>query len=217
MHVGHTLPVIAQAFIFIAIVEVEMVTLTSLIGSSVLGAWLGAGVVARWPRRHIQIGMGIALLLAGLTFVMANLGYAPVGGESVGLTGIGLAVASVGFFILGALMTLGIGMYAPAMIVVSLMGMNPVVAFPIMMGSSAFLMPVASLRFLEANAYRHLPALGLALGGLPAVLIAAFLVRSLPLTTLRWLVVVVVTYAAVAMLRSAWRERKRPLPAAEAT
>ena len=217
MHVGHTLPVIAQAFIFIAIVEVEMATLTSLIGSSVLGAWLGAGVVARWPRRYIQIGMGIALLLAGLTFVMANLGYAPVGGESVGLTGIGLGVASVGFFILGALMTLGIGMYAPAMIVVSLMGMNPVVAFPIMMGSSAFLMPVASLRFLKADAYRHLPALGLALGGLPAVLIAAFLVRSLPLTTLRWLVVVVVTYAAVAMLRSAWSERKRPPSPANAT
>lgn len=126
-------------------------------------------------------------------------------------------MASVSFFILGALMTLGIGMYAPAMIVISLMGMNPLVAFPIMMGSSAFLMPVASIRFLKANAYRHPPALGLALGGLPAVLIAAFLVRSLPLTTLRWLVVVVVTYAAVAMLRSAWRERKRPLPAAGAT
>ena len=217
MHVGHTLPVIAQAFIFIAIVEVEMTTLASLIGSSVLGAWLGAGVVARWPRRHIQIGMGVALLLAGLTFVMANLGYAPLGGEAVGLTGIGLGVASVSFFILGALMTLGIGMYAPAMIVISLMGMNPVVAFPIMMGSSAFLMPVASIRFLKANAYKHLPSLGLALGGLPAVLIAAFLVRSLPLTTLRWLVVVVVTYAAVAMLRSAWRERRRPLSPAEAT
>ncbi len=216
MHVGHTLPVVAQAFIFIAIVEVDMTTLTSLIGSSVLGAWLGAGFVARWPRQRIQIGMGIALLLAGLTFVMANLGYAPVGGESTGLAGIALAVAAVSFFILGALMTLGIGMYAPAMIVISLMGMSPVVAFPIMMGSSAFLMPVASVRFLKANAYRHLPALGLVLGGLPAVLIAAFLVRSLPLTTLRWLVVVVVTYAAVAMLRSAWLEREGPVSAAEA-
>ena len=212
MHVGHTLPVVVQAFIFIAIIEVDMVTLTTLVGGSVLGAWLGAGVVARWPRRRIQIGMGIALLLAGATFVMANLGYAPVGGESIGLAGVALGVGTISFFILGALMTLGIGMYAPAMIVISLLGMNPVVAFPIMMGSSAFLMPVASVRFLKANAYKHRPALGLALGGVPAVLIAAFLVRSLPLTTMRWLVVVVVTYAALAMLRSAWVERLVPVP-----
>ena len=211
MHVGHTVPVIVQAFIFIAIIEVDMATLTTLIGASVLGAWLGAGVVARWPRRRIQIGMGIALLLAGATFVMANLGLAPVGGESIGLAGVVLVVGIVGNFILGALMTLGIGMYAPSMIMISLLGMNPVVAFPIMMGSSAFLMPVASVRFLKANAYKHRPALGLALGGVPAVLIAAFIVRSLPLTTMRWLVVIVVTYAALAMLRSAWVERLVPV------
>ena len=206
MHVGHTLPVIVQAFIFIAIIEVDMVTLASMIGGSVVGAWLGAGVVASWPRRNIQIGMGAALLIAAVAFVAANLGYAPVGGEAVGLRGVGLGVAVTTSFILGALMTLGIGMYAPSMIVISLLGMNPAVAFPIMMGSSAFLMPVASVRFLRADAYSLRPALGLALGGLPAVLIAAFIVKSLPLTTMRWLVVVVVSYAAVAMLRTAYLE-----------
>jgi uncharacterized membrane protein YfcA len=87
--------------------------------------------------------------------------------------------------------------------------MNPVVAFPIMMGSCAFLMPAAGIRFLRAGAYSLRPALGLAIGGLPAVFIAAFLVRSLPLTTLRWLVVVVVTYAALTMLRTAYLERTR--------
>ena len=213
MHVGHTLAVIAQAFIFVAIIEVDMVTLVTLIVASVLGAWLGSGVVARWPRRRIQVGMGVALLAAGGTFVMANLGLAPVGGEAIGLSGAALGAGIVGTFILGALMTLGIGMYAPAMILVSVLGMNPVVAFPIMMGSCAFLMPVASVRFLKAGAYSLRPALGLALGGVPAVLLAAFLVKSLPLTTMRWLVVIVVTYAAVAMLRSAWLERSAvPVP-----
>ena len=207
LHVGHTLPVITQAFIFIAIIEVDMVTLTTLIGAAVLGAWLGAGVVAHLPRRSIQVGMGIALLLAGGTFVMANLGFAPVGGESIGLAGGALSIGTVSFFILGALHTLGIGMYAPSMIVISVLGMNPAVAFPIMMGSAAFLMPVASVRFLKASAYKHRPALGLVLGGVPAVIVAAFIVGSLPLTTMRWLVVVVVTYAALAMLRSAWVER----------
>lgn len=207
MHVGHTPPVIVQAFIFIAIIEVDLMTLSVMIGASVVGAWLGAGVVAGWPRRNIQIGMGVALLLAGASFVAANLGYAPVGGEDLGLSGVALGVAATGSFILGALMTLGIGMYAPSMIMISLLGMNPAVAFPIMMGSSAFLMPVAALRFLKAGAYSVRPALGLSLGGLPAVMIAAFIVRSLSLTTMRWLVVVVVSYAAVAMLRSVYLER----------
>jgi uncharacterized membrane protein YfcA len=207
LNVGHTPPVIAQAFIFVAIVQVEMVTLVSLIVASVVGAWLGAGVVARLPRRAIQIGMGVALFAAAATFVAANLGLAPVGGEALGLSGWTLGVALVANLVLGALMTLGIGMYAPSMIVVSLLGMNPLVAFPIMMGSCAFLMPAAGIRFLRAGAYSPRPSLGLAIGGIPAVLIAAFLVRSLPLTTLRWLVVAVVTYAAVTMLRSAWRER----------
>lgn len=209
LNVGHTPAVLAEAFIFIAIVQVDMLTLTSMIGASVLGAWFGAGVVAGLPRRAIQIGMGGALLVAAALFVAANLGYAPVGGEAVGLRGAALGVALGANLVLGALMTLGIGMYAPSMIVVSILGMNPVVAFPIMMGSCAFLMPAASVRFLRAGAYSLRPALGLAIGGVPAVLIAAFIVRSLPLTTLRWLVVGVVTYAAVTMLRSAYLERGR--------
>ena len=203
LNVGHTPAVIVQAFIFMSIIEVEIVTLTALIGASVAGAWLGAGVVASWPRRKIQIGMGAALLVAALLMLMTQFDLFPVGGEALGLDGTLLVVAVVGNFILGALMTLGIGMYAPSMIMISLLGMNPAVAFPIMMGSCAFLMPVGSIRFLRADAYALRPALGLVLGGIPAVLIAAFIVGSLPIDYVRWLVVVVVTYTAISMLRSA--------------
>ena len=203
LNVGHTPAVIVQAFIFMSIIEVEIVTLTVLIGASVAGAWLGAGVVASWPRRRIQIGMGVALLVAALLMMMTQFDLFPVGGEALGLAGTLLVVAVVGNFILGALMTLGIGMYAPSMIMISLLGMNPTAAFPIMMGSCAFLMPVGSIRFLRADAYALRPALGLVLGGIPAVLVAAFIVGSLPIDYVRWLVVVVVTYTAISMLRSA--------------
>ena len=208
MMVGHTPPVVIQAFIFIAIISVESLTLFVLIAAAVLGAWLGAGVVARLPRYRIQIGMGIALLIAAATFVMAIFEITAVGGEAAGLSGGRLALAAACLFVLGALMTIGIGMYAPTMIVVSLMGLNPAVAFPIMMGASAFLMPVAGVRFLKAGRYGLRAALGLAIGGMPAVLLAAFIVRSLPLNAMRWLVVAVVLYAAVLMLRSAARERR---------
>lgn len=208
LNVGHTPPVIAQAFIFITLVQVDPLTLAAWIGASVLGAWLGAGVVARLPRRRVQIGMGIALLLAAGFFLMAIYELFPLGGDARGLSGVRLAIASSGSFALGALMTIGIGNYAPSMVMVSLLGMNPTTAFPIMMGSAAFLMPVASLRFLSANRYSLSAALGLALGGVPAVLIAAFIVKTLPLQAMRWLVVLVVLYTAAMMLRSAWSERR---------
>ena len=207
MHIGHSPPVIVQAFIFIAIVQVDIVTLVAMIGAAVAGAWLGAGVVARMPRRAIQIGMGIALLVAAASFVLSIFGFFPAGGAALGLSGVYLAVAAGVSFVLGALMTIGVGMYAPSMIMVSLFGMNPVAAFPIMMGASAFLMPVASIRFLGAKRYDLSAAAGLALGGIPAVLIAAFIVKSLPLNAMRWLVVAVVLYAATAMLRSAFVEQ----------
>ena len=205
LNVGHALPTVAEALVFIAIVNVGMATLVCLIAASVAGAWLGAGVVASWPRRKVQIGMGAALLAAAVLFALTNLKLLPGGGDALSLEGWRFAAGLVGNFALGALMTLGIGLYAPCMILVSLLGMNPIAAFPIMMGSCAFLMPVGSLRFIERGSYSPRTALGLAVGGVPGVLIAAFIVKSLPLTALRWGVVVVVLYAAGAMLRSARR------------
>jgi uncharacterized membrane protein YfcA len=207
MNVGHTLPTITQAFIYTTIVPVESTTLIALIVASVVGSWLGAGVVARWPRRTIQLGMGFALTVAALLFALKSLDEmrgTPMipGGEAIGLHGTLLGVAIVGNFLLGALMTLGIGLYAPCMIMISLLGMNPTAAFPIMMGSCAFLMPIASARFIKEKSWDPKAALGLMLGGIPAVLIAAFIVKSLPLTWVRWLVVFVVLYAAQGLVRA---------------
>jgi uncharacterized membrane protein YfcA len=207
LNVGHAIPVLAQAFIYIAIIDVDFATLSTLIAAAVLGAWLGAGVVAHWSRRRIQIGMGLALLVAAALFIATNLQLFPGGGVALGLHGGSLAAAFAGNFVLGSLMTLGIGLYAPSLIMISLLGMDPKAAFPIMMGSCAFLMPVASIRFIRSGAYELRPALGLALAGLPAVLIAAYIVRSLPLTAVRWLVIVVVLYTSATMLAAARRRQ----------
>jgi len=207
LNVGHTLPTVVEALAFIAIVGVDPMTLATLIAAAVLGAWLGAGLVARWPRRYVQIGMGGALLVAAVLFGMKNLNILGESGNAFGLTGSALALAAVINFCLGALMTIGIGLYAPAMIMVGLMGMDPKAAFPIMMGSCAFLMPAASLRFMKFDAYALKAAIGLTLGGIPGVLIAAYIVKSMPIQYVRWLVIVVVLYAAYTMLRSALDER----------
>jgi uncharacterized membrane protein YfcA len=212
LNVGHTLPTIVEAAIYITIISVAPLTLIALIAAAVAGGWFGAGVVARLPRRYVQIGMGIALLAAAALFVASNLrgSYFGLTGDALGLTGIRLVIGVVVSLCLGALMTIGIGLYAPCMIMVSLLGMDPKAAFPIMMGSCAFLMPVASLRFIRYGAFSMRAALGLTLGGIPGVLIAAYIVKALPLVAVRWLVVVVVLYAAIAMLRSAKQRASMP-------
>jgi uncharacterized membrane protein YfcA len=210
LNVGHTLPTVAQAFIYTAVIPVDVLTLFSMIAAAVLGAWLGAGIVCRWSKRKVQIGMGFALLAAAVFFTMRNLGLFPAGSDAIGVSGILLVVAIAGNFMLGALMSLGIGLYAPCMILVSLLGMSERTAFPIMMGSCAFLMPVGSMKFIREQAYSRRAALGLAIGGLPGVLIAAYIVRQLSLDTVRWLVIVVVLYTAITMLVSAASEREPP-------
>jgi uncharacterized membrane protein YfcA len=205
LNVGHALPSVVQALVFIAIVQVETRTLVVMIGAAVAGAWLGSGVVAGWTRRRVQTRMGLALLVAVGLMVRQMLRGTPAGAEARALDGALLVAGATGNFVLGALMTLGVGLYAPCMILVTLLGLDAKAAFPIMMGSCAFLMPVAGLRFAGRRAYAPRMALGLTLGGMPAVLVAAYLVTSLPLEAVRVLVVVVATYTALTMLRDGTR------------
>src|SRR5690242_13559985 len=121
LNVGHALPVLTEALIFIAAIVVDPRLLIAMIGASILGAWLGAGVVARMPRRAIQVGMGSALAVAAALFVAANLRWMPAGGSATAFFGTRFVVAVAGNFVLGALMTLGIGLYAPCLIMLSLL------------------------------------------------------------------------------------------------
>jgi uncharacterized membrane protein YfcA len=209
MNVGHTLPVVAQAFIFMTVVEVDPALLVLSIIAAVIGGWLGAGIVSGLPRRLIQAGMGIALLLAALFMMMGQFGLLPAGGSDLGLSTTQLIIVVVMNFIFGALGTLGIGSYTPTLVLFSTLGMDPRAAFPVMMGAGAFSMIVAGIRFLDKRSYDQPAALGLMAGGVPAVLLAAFAVKSLSLDAIRWLVVVVIVYTAVSMLRSASTERRR--------
>lgn len=205
LNVGHCLPTVAQALIFINLVRVDPVLLVACIAAAVAGAVIGAPIVLRLPTRSVQLVVAVALLIASGLYAATNLGLMPGGGDALSLAP-GFAVfAVVAHFVLGALMAFGIGLYAPSLVLLSLLGLNPTAAFPIMMGACAFLMPVSGLRFMRTERIDLRVVLGMALGGIPAVLLAAFVIKSLPLQALRWGVVVVVLYSATLLLRSALR------------
>jgi hypothetical protein len=207
MNVANTLPVLIQAIIFIQVIQVEPITLLVMFATATAGAILGAGIVSKLSENKIRFTISIALLVTA-SFMFANKMHWIHGeGVAIGLHGWKLVVAGAINFILGAMMTAGVGLYAPCMALVFLLGMSPQVAFPIMMGSCAFLMPPASFKFIKSGAYNKKAALGMAIPSIIAVLIAAFIVKTLPLDTLRWIVLVVILYTSITMFWSAIKNK----------
>jgi len=212
LNIGLNTAALLEMVIMVTAIVIDPVLLMATILSAALGAWLGAGVVSRMPRPAIQLAMGVALLIAGCVFAATNLHLMPGGGTAMTLTGWRFVVAVGVNFVLGALMSVGIGLYAPCMIVVTLLGLHPLAAFPIMMGSCGLVQPAAGLQFFRSGRFGFGTSIALTIGSIPGVLLAAFVVKSLPLSALRWLVVLVVVYAACTMLRSFWtRPEMRPV------
>lgn len=203
LNVSCTLPIVLQAFVFMSVIEVEIITLISMLFAATVGAYLGAGIVAHMDERKIQGIMGVALIITAFLMLAGQMNWMPLGGEAIALRGTKLFIAIVGNFILGSLMTVGVGLYAPCMALVYMLGLSPKVAFPIMMGSCAFLMPVASVKFIKEKAYNRKAAIGITAGGIVGVLVAAFIVKSLPINILTWVVIGVVTITGISMIRSA--------------
>ncbi|HEK85836.1 MAG: TSUP family transporter [Candidatus Saccharicenans sp.] len=209
MNVGNTIPTVVQAFIFMTMVDVKPLTLVSMAIAAPIGAILGAGVVARMPRYKIQLGMGFGLLIIAFIIFAGLVNWFPSGGEAIGLTGWKLVVAVVMSFIFGALQTIGVGFYAPCMATVYMLGMNPRTAFPIMMTATAMLMSAGSARFVKEKAYDPKAAIGLTISGIFGVIVAAYIIKSLPLTALKWVVMAVVLYTSVWMFISSASGRKQ--------
>ena len=207
MNIANTIPVLIQALIFMRIIEVDSFTLVCMITTATLGAVIGARIVSALSEQRIRLIMSIALLITAGFMFATKMNWIQGQGNDIGLQGWKLFLAASINFVLGAMMTAGVGLYAPCMAMVFLLGLSPLVAFPIMMGSCAFLMPAASYKFIRSLAYHRKAALGMALPSIVAVFIAAFIVKSLPLDTLRWVVIIIVLYTSAAMFWGVIRQR----------
>jgi len=210
MLVGLTPPSMMQAVIFLILlgVLVDPVLLVGSVIALLMGGLLGAPLVARARVWVVQLVVGIALILAAIAYLMTNLELFPGGGTASGLPPLLMIVAIAANFGFGILLNFGVGNYAPTLVMLSLMGMDPRLCFPIMAGGAALTGAGASIRHIQMGEIDMRIVMGLAIGGIPAVLVAAFLVKEMSLETLRWLVIVVVLYAAAVMIRSAIKGRR---------
>lgn len=206
MNVGNTFATVAQAFIFMKAVPVDPVTLVSMSVAAPAGAILGAGIVVKMSRRRIRLGMGIGLMVVSLFILTGLLGLLPLGGNAIGLTGWKLMSVIVMSFIFGALQTIGVGFYAPCMAMVFTFGMDPKTAFPIMMTATAMLMAAGAYRFIRERVYDRKVSLALTVSGVLGVFLAAYVVKSLPIEVIKWLVCGVVFYTSITMFISAKKE-----------
>lgn len=207
LNVGASVPVVIEAFIFISSIEVDLLTLSTMILAATIGAYFGAGVIAKMNEKSIQFIMGFALIITGLLMLAGETGLMPVGGNAVGLTGIKLSIGIFGNLILGALMTAGVGLYAPCMAMVYLLGMSAKAAFPIMMGSCAFLTPVATQKFVKEGAYDRKAAIAICLCGAVGVIIATQIVKNLDVAILTKIVIGIVLVTGVTMIRSGFKNK----------
>jgi len=207
MLAGYILPSLLQGIIFMALlgVRIDPWLILSCVIAMVIGGLFSPPLAARSPVRLIQAIVGVALLVAAFFYTLSNLGLMPAGGDATSLPLGKAAIAVAAHFVFGLLLAFGVGNYAPTLALLSLMGMDPRLAFPIMASAAGFSGAAAAARCMNLMKLDLRLALGLALGAIPAVLVAAFLVKEMPLTTLRWLVVLVVSYAGITLLLAASR------------
>jgi uncharacterized membrane protein YfcA len=212
MVAGLTLPVMVESIIFLRLlgVFVDPVLLVGCALATMIGGIVGAPLVAKARVWIVQLTVAIGLTLAAAAYAMTNLHLFPAGGVATGLAVPQMMVAIAASFGMGILANFGVGNYAPTLVMLSLMGMDPRLCFPIMATGGSLMGAGASVRHFRIGEVDLRIVLGLALGGIPAVAIAAFLVsKAIPLEMLRWLVLVVVLYAAAVMFRAALSGRRQ--------
>ena len=209
--VAHSIPVIIEAFIFITVVKVSPITLFSLVAAAIVGSFVGSKTVSKLPEKKVQFFMGLALIVTAILMGLKQAGMLDLlgsGNEATALTGLKLIIGVIGNFLLGALMTIGVGLYAPCMALVYMLGLSPLVAFPIMMASCAGLMPVASGNFIKSGDYARKVSLAITIGGVIGVIIAVKFVTSLDLNMLTWVIIAVIIYSGITYMRKGMFSKK---------
>lgn len=208
------IPVAVMALAYISSIQVGIATLIIAVVAQVIGAYVSPRYVVKLPVNVIKRFISVGLLVAAAMILAGKFNLMPSGGDAVSLTGFKLVLLGVLSLIYGALNNIGIGSYALTMATVYALGLNPGVAFPIMMGACTFSVPVGSMQFIKFDSYSRKITLFASTAGVIGVLVAAFVVKSMDVSALQWLVAAVILYSAVTMIMSTLKETKTETDAA---
>jgi len=207
----HAIPTAFEALFFVTAIRVESWTLISLVVAAAIGAVLGSEVMTKLNQQRIQRLMAVALVITAILMAAKLIGWVSLlgmGNQATSLRGWPVAIGIVGNFILGLLMAAGVGLYAPCMVMVYFLGLTPIAAFPIMMLSCALLMPSSAVNFIRHDRVDYHGIFGIILGGIVGVIVAATLVKSLSMTAISWLIVLVSLWTAQSLWQAAIRSKR---------
>ncbi|WP_018754478.1 sulfite exporter TauE/SafE family protein [Paenibacillus terrigena] len=210
------IPVAVMALAFITVINVDILTLAVCIIAQIIGAYIGPRFVVKLSPTVIRRFIGAGLVIATFFILAGKFGLIPSGGTATGLTGSKLVIAAVCLFIYGALNNIGIGSYALTMVTVYALGLNPAIAFPIMMGAATFSVPIGSMQFIKYGEYSRKITLFTSTFGVIGVLVAVYLVKGLDVSMLQWIVAAILLYSGVSMLIAEFRKKEEHLQEATA-
>jgi len=202
------IPVAAMALTFISTIKVDTLTLSICIISQVIGAYFGSRFISKLSLKSIRKLIGTGLIIATTFIIASKLSLIPSGGTAFALSPIKLAIAAMLLSIFGALNNMGIGSYAPTMVTVYALGMDPVAAFPIIMGASTFSIPIGSIQFIKRKEYSRKITLFAATFGLLGVLVGVCFIRKLDISMLQWLIAAILLYSGTSMLIDEFKTAK---------
>lgn len=201
------IPVAVMALTFISVIKVDTLTLVICIVSQIAGAYLGPRFVIKLPAHFIRLSISISLIIATLFILGSKFNLIPLGGTASGLSGMKLAIAAICLFIFGALNNIGIGSYPLTMVTIYALGMNPSIAFPIMMGACAFSVPIGSMEFIKYGSYSRKITLYASTFGALGVLMGVYVVKELNIALLQWVLAVILFYSGLSMLINEFKAR----------
>lgn len=200
LNVTCVLPETLAAFIFISIIKVDPMTIVCMVAATCLGAWLGASIVHKMNERMICFVMSIALFLAACLLLLKQFDLIPTNyAGSISLTGVKLIIAAIGSVFIGILSAMGIGTYAPFLALSLTLGLGARAVFPIMMSATALGGGFAGIKFIKNGNYDRKATLAMVIVSLFGVVIAAYVVKSLPLHILTWVVIGVIYYTSLSL------------------
>jgi uncharacterized membrane protein YfcA len=206
---AQVIPGTIESLFFMQLIDVDLVTLTTLVFGTCLGGLAGGAIVSRLSKQAIRLAMMCCFLLIIGLLLCHKFRLLPTDGDVMELRHWKLFIGFVAMVICGALTSVGIGLFAMVQGVLFLLSASPLIAFPIMTTAGAMQQPLTTLVFLQQNKIPLKKTFILSLAGCLGVFITLPLFTHLTISWLHSLLLVILIYNFIAIGRTYLHSRPK--------